>query len=81
MAASRPLFDRATIHLENGRDFTVEADRSSQRDLYVQSVTWNGAALERPWIGHGEILKGGVLRFRLGPAPNMQWGTGGIGAK
>jgi predicted alpha-1,2-mannosidase len=77
-ALGSPLFDRATIHLENGRDFTVEAQRRSPQDFYVRSVTWNGAPLERPWIGHGDLMKGGVLRFRLGPEPNKQWGTGGI---
>ena len=77
-ALGSPLFDRATVHLENGRNFTVEAERTSPRDLYVQSVTWNGTPLERPWIGHADILKGGVLRFRLGPEPNLQWGAGGI---
>jgi predicted alpha-1,2-mannosidase len=80
-ALGSPLFDRATVHLENGRDFTVEAERTSPRDFYVQSVTWNGAPLERPWIGHGDLMKGGVLRFRLGPEPNTQWGTGGIRAE
>jgi len=77
-ALGSPLFDRATIHLENARDFTVEAERSGPRDLYVQSVTWNGAPIERPWIAHNDLMKGGVLRFRLGPEPNLQWGAGGI---
>ncbi|HEY1207695.1 MAG: GH92 family glycosyl hydrolase [Bryobacteraceae bacterium] len=77
-ALGSPLFDRATVHLENGRDFTVEAERSSPGDFYVQSVTWNGAALDRPWLGHSEILTGGVLRFRLGPESNKRWATGGI---
>jgi predicted alpha-1,2-mannosidase len=77
-ALGSPLFGRATIHLENGKDFTVEAQRSGSADFYVQSATLNGEALDRAWIGHGEILKGGVLRFRLGPQPNEKWGTSGL---
>jgi predicted alpha-1,2-mannosidase len=77
-ALGSPLFDRATIHLESGRSFTVEAERSSPTDFYVQSVTLDSESLERPWIAHNEILRGGVLRFRLGPRPNPKWGVGGI---
>ncbi|HVX66286.1 MAG TPA: GH92 family glycosyl hydrolase [Bryobacteraceae bacterium] len=73
-----PLFDRAAIHLENGRTFTVEAQRSRPEDLYVQAVTLNGASIDRPWIKHSEILAGGVLRFQLGPEPNKNWGAGGM---
>ena len=77
-ALGSPLFDQATIHLENGRSFTVEAVRKSSGDIYVQSATLNGKPLERAWIAHDEIVNGGVLRFRLGPQPNEKWGTSGL---
>lgn len=75
-ALGTPLFEHATIHLENGKDFSVEAARTSPADFYVQSATLNGRPLERVWIAHSEILEGGVLRFRLGPRPNRSWGVG-----
>ena len=77
-ALGSPLFDRATIHLENGKMFTVEAVKNSPTDIYVQSVSLNGQALDRPWITHFEIMNGGVLRFRLGPLPNKSWGLSGM---
>ncbi len=77
-ALGSPLFDRAAIHLENGRTFRVEAARTAPADVYVQSVTLNGKALDRPWISHAEIVNGGVLAFRLGPKPNEKWGTSGM---
>jgi predicted alpha-1,2-mannosidase len=77
-ALGSPLFDRATLHLENGKMFTVEAVKNSPRDIYVQSVSLNGQALDRPWITHFEIRKGGVLRFRLGQLPNKSWGLSGM---
>lgn len=79
-ALGSPLFDRATIHLENGKTFTVEAMKSGPGDVYVQSASLNGKPLDRVWIAHKEIVDGGVLRFRLGPRPNEKWGTGGIPA-
>jgi putative alpha-1,2-mannosidase len=36
-ALGSPLFDRATIHLENGKCFTVEAVKKAAGDIYVQS--------------------------------------------
>ncbi len=79
-ALGTPLFDRATVHLENGKTLTVEAKRANAADLYVQSVAWNGSPLDRPWIRHEEIAGGGVLTFRLGPEPNLKWGTSGMPA-
>ncbi|MDQ2972051.1 MAG: hypothetical protein M3R20_03580 [Pseudomonadota bacterium] len=32
--------------------------------------------LDRVWIGHGEIMAGGELRFVVAAQPNRQWGVG-----
>jgi predicted alpha-1,2-mannosidase len=77
-ALGSPLFDRVTIQLENGKQFSVEALRSHREDIYVQSVTLDGRSLKRPWISHFEIVSGGVLRFKLGPRPNEKWGITGM---
>ncbi len=79
-ALGSPMFARATIHLESGNSFTVEALRKAPGDIYVQSATLNGKPLERAWITHDEIVKGGVLRFHLGPQPNEKWGISGLPA-
>ena len=77
-ALGSPQFDRAVIHLENGKRFTVEATRKSPRDIYVQSVTLNGKPLDRPVIDHADITRGGTLHFVLGAQPNERWGAAGI---
>ena len=79
-ALTSPLFDRASIHLENGKTFTVETSKQASSDQYIQSARLNGKAIDRCWITHEEILQGGVLSLRLGPSPNTKWGTGGIPA-
>jgi predicted alpha-1,2-mannosidase len=79
-ALTSPVFDHASIHLENGRTFMVESMKRASGDIYVQSARLNGKRLERCWITHDEILKGGILSFRLGPKPNPRWGAGGIPA-
>ena len=79
-ALGSPLFNRASIRLEGGRTFTVEALREDASDRYVQSAALNGKPLDRPWISHKEIVSGGLLRFQLGPKPNEKWGVGGLPA-
>ncbi|WP_318200748.1 GH92 family glycosyl hydrolase [Streptomyces sp. SCL15-4] len=70
-----PLFKKATVHLENGRDLVVRAPRNSAKNVYVQGVRFNG----RPWtstsLPHSLLAKGGVLDFSMGPRPSA-WGTG-----
>jgi predicted alpha-1,2-mannosidase len=79
-ALGTPLFDRATIHLENGKTFSIEASREHASDPYVEAAWLNGKPLDRAWISHDELVQGGVLRFQLGPEPNRQWGTAGMPA-
>lgn len=44
-AIGSPLFKKATVHLENGRDLVIRAPENSARNVYVQGVRFNGL----PW--------------------------------
>jgi predicted alpha-1,2-mannosidase len=68
-----PLFRRATINLTGTTTFIIEAADSSERNLYVQSATLNGRALDRAWLKHEEIARGGRLVLQMGPASST-WG-------
>jgi len=68
-----PLFQRATINLGGGRTFIIEAPETSEINLYVQSAKLNGRALERAWLKHEEIARGGRLVLRMGAKPSA-WG-------
>ncbi|MFF4036666.1 GH92 family glycosyl hydrolase [Streptomyces sp. NPDC001816] len=74
-AIGSPLFTKATVHLENGRDLVIKAPRNSARNVYVQGLKVNG----RPWtstsLPHSLLAKGGVLEFFMGSKPST-WGTG-----
>ncbi len=60
-----PQLPRITLHLENGRTFTIVADGLSAANKYVQSVTLNGKSLEGCILTHAQIMAGGELRFQL----------------
>ena len=42
---------------------------------YVASVALNGKPLDRVWIGHDEIVRGGTLTFVMSETPDKAWGT------
>ena len=65
-----PLFDSATIQLENGEKFTIKTINNSATNIYVQSVTLNGNEVAENYITHQEIQKGGILVFTMGKEPN-----------
>lgn len=60
-----PLFDRATIHLENGNDFTIEAERTAPNNYLVENVVLNGSKLRKTYITHENLIKGGQLVFKI----------------
>ena len=69
-----PAFTLAAISLGGGRTFTVEARDASAKNQYVQSATLNGRALDRAWLKHAEISRGGRLILRMSDSPSA-WGS------
>ncbi|HTA64126.1 MAG TPA: GH92 family glycosyl hydrolase [Xanthomonadaceae bacterium] len=72
----RPFVPRATLHLPNGRTFTIVAEHLDGAHPYIGSVMLDGRPLPRTWIGYDEITAGGELHFTLQATPNKEWGSG-----
>ncbi|GGV71622.1 GH92 family glycosyl hydrolase [Streptomyces thermoviolaceus] len=70
-----PLFTKATVHLENGRDLVISAPKNSAKNVYVQGVRFDGKAWNSTSLPHSLLAEGGVLQFDMGPRPSA-WGTG-----
>jgi len=70
-----PLFDKVTIHLENGKDFVINAKNGGTENKYIQWVRLNGIDYRKSFFKHGDIAKGGDLTFGMGDKPNENWGT------
>ncbi len=69
-----PLFEKATINLENGKVFTVEAKNNSSENKYIKSVKLNGNNYEFSYINHSDIINGGSFVFEMTNKPST-WGT------
>jgi len=71
-----PIFEKITIHLENGNDFIIEANNASSGNTYVQKASLNGKILENSWFHHSDIINGGKLKLEMGQNPS-KWGFKG----
>jgi predicted alpha-1,2-mannosidase len=65
-----PLFKKAVLKLENGKEFVVGAPENSERNLYVQNQTLQGKPLNRTYLTHSEIMSGGSMQFIMGAKAN-----------
>ncbi len=65
-----PVFSKITIQLDPdyypGKTFTIVAHNNSEKNIYIQSLKLNGKKLNRYWISHEEIVKGGILEMEMG---------------
>ncbi|WP_344851040.1 GH92 family glycosyl hydrolase [Pedobacter jeongneungensis] len=64
-----PLVNNAVINLENGKTFTVEAIKQSDKNVYVEKVLLNGKEITDHKIKHADITNGGKLTFYMSPKP------------
>jgi predicted alpha-1,2-mannosidase len=69
-----PLFNKATINLENGKTFTVEMVYKSEENIYIKSAKLNGKNYEYSYINHNDIVNGGTLVFEMTNTPS-NWGA------
>jgi len=69
-----PLFEKASIQLENGNSFTMVANGISKENQFIKSITLNGTPIERSYLNHEEIINGGTLVFEMDSTPS-DWGT------
>ena len=64
-----PLVNNAVINLENGKTFTIEAIKQSDKNVYVQKVLLNGKEVTNHQIKHSDITSGGKLTFYMSAKP------------
>ena len=58
-----PLFDSITLQLENGNKLSIQVQGRKQKNMPIQSVSFNGREVKDYRISHNELIKGGKLVF------------------
>jgi len=74
-AIGSPLFRNVTLTMPNGKTLTIEAENNGPDNVYIQSVTLNGAPHDMAYVTREALAQGGTLRFVMGPTPNKQWAS------
>ncbi|WP_420152061.1 GH92 family glycosyl hydrolase [Siphonobacter sp.] len=69
-----PSFTQASLHLSNGKTFTIKARGNSSKNIYIQNATLNGKTFTKTFLTHAQILAGGTLELTMGEQPNRGWG-------
>ena len=69
-----PMFPEMKIRFAENKVFKILAKNVSRENCYVKSVKLNGVALEKPFINHKDIMKGGVIEFTMTDKPT-KWGV------
>jgi predicted alpha-1,2-mannosidase len=70
-----PLFRKATITLEDGKKFVIDARNNTKENVYIQSAHLNGKAYSHNWITYKDIIDGGVFQLHMSSTPSMERGV------
>jgi predicted alpha-1,2-mannosidase len=70
-----PVFDRVTIHLQNGNTLRLICRNNSPDNKYIQSVRFNGQPENQVWFRHADVLKGLTIRLDMSSRPNLSLGS------
>ncbi|MBO7375869.1 MAG: glycoside hydrolase family 92 protein, partial [Clostridia bacterium] len=65
-----PLFDKVTVHFDNGNDLVIEAHNNSRDNVYIQSATVNGKAYDKLYLTHEMITGGCSIVYEMGSEPS-----------
>ena len=69
-AVGSPLFKKAAIHLENGREIRIDAPENSPANRYVRSMTIDRKPAETPFLDYSRLKEGATVLFDMTDIPN-----------
>ena len=69
-----PYLPYLKLKLPNGNTLEIKAPGVSDKRRYVQSLKLNGKIYDKMYLTHEDILKGGVLEFKMSASPNKRRG-------
>ena len=69
-----PLFQKATIHFENGKNIVINAPQNSETNYYIQDMKVNGQEYTKNYITHSTLQNGGTIDYVMGDKPNKNRG-------
>lgn len=68
-ALGSPLFDKISIHVDNGKTFTLQAKGAATKRPYVNGMTINGGPSNARFLTHEQIIDGASVVLEMGETP------------
>lgn len=69
-----PIFESISINFPNKKILNITVKNYHKDNFYIKSVNFNGKKIDRNWLSHQEIKKGGELLIETSSEPNLEWG-------
>lgn len=70
-----PLFEKMTLHLENGKKVEINALGNNSKSRYISDMRINGKSSSKNYFTHTELMKGAKIDFTMSDTPNKNRGT------
>ena len=72
-AIGSPLVNKAELHLENGKTFTIDVVNQNAKNVYIQKILLNGKPLKNLFINYSDIIANSKLTFYMGLKPKKSY--------
>ena len=69
------FFPKLTLHLPDGKNFTVKAEGNSPANRYIGKALLNESEFTRNYLTHRELTSGGELVLWMDSVPDSRRGT------
>ncbi len=69
-----PLFEKMTVHLENGKTLQINAPGNDTSKRYVSDFKLNGKTHTKNYVTHQELMKGAKIDITQSDTPNKKRG-------
>jgi len=73
-----PLFKTVSFQWPKGKAFHIKVENFDDKNPYIAGVSLNGKKLDRLWITHEEVMKGGELVITASPEPVKDFGINNL---
>ena len=70
-----PLFKKATLQMENGKTLVIHAPDNSEKNIYIQNMTFNGRPYTKNYFVHEALQNGGEIWIEMNDVPNKNRGV------
>ena len=74
-AIGSPVIDKAAIHFESGKTFTIRTVNNQPENVYINSAKLNGSNYIKSYLTYEDMAKGGEIEFTMSAGPNKNWGS------